>query len=69
MKLEIGDKLKNGAIILDIVSKNSGFVVLALSPERFSPYVVWQLDSDGDGMAGNYYNMLYDAVLDFNRRR
>lgn len=78
-----GDRTKNGAIVIDVKRDWLGWVVLCLwvedtqNPETgvmvrtFDPYVTWLARIKDDQIvceSGHYYDILQDAVLDFDSR-
>jgi len=80
-----GDRIKNGAIILDIKPAwaPDAYIALCLWTEdrqtavgeplqrNADPYVTWKVyPASGETLAqaGHYYDVLSDAVVDFNNR-
>jgi hypothetical protein len=60
VKLNPGDSLKNGAIVINHAD-DKGLVFAAVSggPE---PYVIWNIDNDGNCTSGIYYSDLIKAA-------
>lgn len=78
-----GDRIKNGAIILDIKPAwaPDAYIALCLWTEdlqdaepiqrKADPYVTWKIyPASGEtyAQAGHYFDILKDAVLDFDSR-
>jgi hypothetical protein len=69
--VEIGDKLPNGAILLDVRPNRRGeFVVLALhaGAGAYEPFCTWQANVVGETYWGHYSTNLTDALEDFEER-
>lgn len=71
-KLEIGNTLPNGAVILDITppsDRNNLTVVLATWEKGASrEWISWWCDSDGNCEVGRYSNSLPGAVAVYMER-
>lgn len=72
--MQVGDKLPNGATVLEYKSFNGPFgyddvrnVVLAKT-DGYMPYVTWRLDAIGNAYWGHYYSNLNEAKKDFQER-
>lgn len=63
--LKIGDKLPNGAIVLDIREKNCEIFILCLWKKEF---VSWGYDPQGGTYWGHYFPSLQEAMADFDKR-
>lgn len=59
-KLIVGEKLGNG-YILDAIFRNQYVLAHSPNPETPEPYVVWDLDKDGDTRNGRYFVRLSKA--------
>lgn len=59
-----GDKLPNGAIVLQM----RGDTVLALYRGNWQPWVTWRLDDDHNAYLGHYFATLAHAMADFEKR-
>lgn len=75
--LTVGNQLPNGAIVVDYQPDNRGplpgGVVLALMQESADHYVTWNYwfsENRGEVCCsnGHYFDILTDAVRDFERR-
>lgn len=62
----IGIALRNGARVLRF--NESAGLVLAEWPGRWTPFVTWRVDADGNAYWGNYHRELRDAETDFAKR-
>ena len=40
-KIEIGQRLENGAIVISVTKKGNRAVILAMSPKAREPYATW----------------------------
>lgn len=77
-----GDRIKNGAVIVDIKPAwdSSGYIALCLWTEdtqstphkrTVDPYVTWFIRPEGEHVIasnGHYHDQLSEAVVDFNNR-
>jgi len=63
-KLNPGDTLKNGAIVIRHSVK--GEKVLAINRLAIYPYVYWSINENGDTFWGHYFDSITTAVLEFN---
>lgn len=68
--MQPGEKLKNGATIVDIYrSPQRTFVLVNWSwPGRHSEFVTWELDSDGNPYLGQYHKDLDAGRADLFER-
>ena len=63
----IGDRLPNGAIVLDF--NENAILALFLSPT--TPYVTWRW-YEGDTRStsiGHYFRNIQDAIIDYEKRK
>ena len=72
-RLKIGMTLLNGATLIAAKDRHADeFVVLAMSPGSYEPYVTWVagIDDDGDVITfwGHYFQDIAEAVRDFEGR-
>lgn len=51
-----------------IVGNINNLVVIAHNPKAVEPWVVWNLDSDGDPYSGSYFSSREAAVREFCER-
>lgn len=66
--MKIGDKLDNGAVVLDFKQVNRDeFVILAEFGGHAMPYVTWRYRA-GACYWGHYYRHLFNAKSDFYKR-
>ena len=63
--MKIGDKLNNGAIVLDYFDNDDKSMVLALTAGTCQPFVFWHIDKDGNTCCGQYFYDLSTAVCEF----
>lgn len=87
-KKKVGDQLGNGAIIIDqsdVIERTEEahvYVVLAMVPDTFQPYVTWKrvvgIEQKADGnygpgvdycWAGGYHRNIVNAVADYQQRK
>lgn len=68
-ELKIGGQLRNGYFIDDLYIGGRGRYVLAHSPHRETPepYVVWDLNQNGETYNGRYFIDALTASLRFRR--
>ena len=64
-----GDRLPNGAIVLDFTStgKNEGVVLAHWNGDEHK-FVTWVVGPTGDTFWGNYFSSITDAANDYARR-
>lgn len=63
--LKIGDKLPNGAIVLDTKDRGFETIILCLWKKEF---VTWCYDEQGGTYWGHYFSSIQEAMLYFNKR-
>jgi hypothetical protein len=84
MTPRIGDRISNGAVIIDLKRAWDPFAYIALclwteDTQQVEPikrttdlYVTWKIYPDQDGLViasnGHYHDTLSDSVVDFNSR-
>jgi hypothetical protein len=68
--IEIGQRLKNGAIVISVTKKGNRAIILALLPKVLprvkEPYVTWCYEEFC--MAGHYFGDLEMALKDYKYR-
>lgn len=70
--LKIGDKLPNGAVVLDIGEQDGHTIILCLRLRgveyKLHPFVTWGYEPQGGTYWGHYAQTLSEAIVDFNER-
>lgn len=70
--VQIGDKLPNGAIIIDMETKapNDALVLCVMPGRSFDRYIAWRMDprAPDSTVSGVYLSRLEHAVVAFNER-
>ena len=66
-KFKAGDKLKNGAVILEH-DPATGSVLASWDKGNRTEYVTWRVDDDGNAYWGHYFDSVTDAADDFKKR-
>ncbi len=62
--MKIGNKLKNGALVINFNSK----YVLAYCNGAAQPWVIWQYNTEKQGMYwGNYFREFFSAVKQYEK--
>lgn len=72
---KVGDRISNGAVILDIKrTVGDGWIVLCLWADQspYHPYVTWwaywSQAGELSASMGHYYDQLSQAIVDFDNR-
>jgi hypothetical protein len=69
MIMEISDRLRNGAYVLDIADVDGRVkIVLAFWPDNYMPFITWQCTNAGDTVWGHYHETLDSAIAEFKQR-
>ena len=67
-KMEIGQRLKNGAIVISVTKKGNRAIILALLPKAIEePYITWCYE-ESCCKAGHYFCDLELALKDYKYR-
>jgi hypothetical protein len=66
-KIEIGQRLKNGAIVISVTKRGNRSIILALLPKIKEPYVTWCYE-ESCCKAGHYFCDLELALKDYKHR-
>ena len=65
--IEIGQRLKNGAIVISVTKKGNRAIILAMVPKAYEPYITW-CKEDSYIMWGHYFGDLELALKDYKSR-
>ena len=67
-KIEIGQRLKNGAIVISVTKRGNRAIILALLPTATDPYITWCCYKGSYCVAGHYFIDIETALKDYKHR-